>query len=238
MYLFDRSGDNIEIYSLEPKRMDIKNYRQQEMEKIPFEQRILRIETNTKDLPFNEDFTNNPFSKPIDIDHQKLTYNNKKTIGTEYHKLGITRGTANSIDYVEEKMKGYYFGNYDSSQMVRVFRYDEHQQRLNFILYLLLNNYYHKERENSKIKYIENIINIPESLYLLELINRGQFSLLDNKDITEQLSLFKISNSPVKTYTLKELEEIGKYGFDPNAVNTALNNVEESKSIFERIRRK
>jgi len=70
------------------------------------------------------------------------------------------------------------------------------------------------------------------------LLSRGQFSLLDNKDITEQLKLFNISEGPVKTYSLQELEEIGKYGFDPYAVPKALHNVEESKSIFERVRRK
>jgi len=238
MYLFDRSGDNIDIYTMDPIFKGIKEYKKQEMEKIPFEHRILRIETNAKDLPFNKKFPLQPNTHPIDIENSKLTYSNKKVIGSEYHKLGVTPGAPSNLDFVEEKMKEYYFGNYNASQMVRVYKFEENKKRLNFVLYLLLNNYYIKEKENSNVQYIENIINIPESLYLLELLSRGQYSLLDNKDITEQLKLFNISEGPVKTYSLQELEEIGKYGFDPYAVPKALHNVEESKSIFERVRRK
>ena len=125
MYLFDRSGDNINIYTMDPIVNRIKEYQKREMEQIPFEHRILRIETNSKNLPFDKEFSLQPNSRPIDIENKELTFSNKKIIGTEYHKLGITPGAPNDLDFVEEKIKGYYFGNYNASQIVRVYKFEE-----------------------------------------------------------------------------------------------------------------
>jgi len=238
MYLFDRTGDTIEIYSMKPNISQIKEFQKKEIKKIPEEHRVLQISSNAKTLPFEKKFTFESKNRPIDVENNQLTFCNKKMFGSEFHRLQTPKTGDLQSEFVKEKLNAYYAGNYNNSQIIRVFKYDDDQKRLNFILFLLLNNYYVKENKYSNIQVIKDIINIPESLYLLELLKRGQYSLLDNKDITEQLELFNISEDPIKTYSLYELEELGQYGFDPYAVPKALRNVEESKVIFERIRRK
>ena len=63
MYLFDRNGDNIEIYTMTPNESWIKEYKAEEMKQIPQSEQIITIETNTQPLI---DGSVSP-KKPIDI---------------------------------------------------------------------------------------------------------------------------------------------------------------------------
>jgi len=237
MYLFDRKKDNIEIYSMVPNKDAIKKYKQQEMEQIISAHQVLEIETNAKNKPLPNTFELKKSNPPIDIAQQDIHYTKKQFMKSEYHRLQVSERCKINPDFIDEKTNAFYLGNYNNSQIIRIYNFEEDRKRLNFIRYLLLNQDYTKQGKNNKA-YIKDIINIPESLYLLELLNRGQFSLLDNKDITEQLKLFSISEYPIKSYTLRELEELSQYGISENALNNALNNVINSESIFARIRRK
>lgn len=237
MYLYDRKNDTIEIYSMQENINALKAYQTQEMQAIPMAHRVLEIETNTLNVPFSREFPLQKNTEPIDIKNTEIHFTKKKIIGSEYHRLKVANRSLEE-QIMDTKVKDYYFGNYNLSQMVRVYKFEQSNQRLSIAFYLLLNGYYDSEKGSGNIRYIRNIINIPESLYLLELLRRGHFSLLDNKDITEQLKLFTISENPIKCYTLKELEELGKYDFDPEAANKALDRVENSRTIFERVRRK
>ena len=71
-----------------------------------------------------------------------------------------------------------------------------------------------------KIYRVNNLIDLPEKLYLLQLLLNEKYVEIANKNIEEQLSLFDIEY--LKSIKKKALEELGSLGIiDLN--NTSLN---------------
>ena len=230
MYLFDRNGDNIEIYTMTPNESWIKEYKAEEMKQIPQSEQVITIETNTQPLI---DGSISP-KKPIDINVRDLNSSYGTLAGVKYHKVLEQTKTKESI---ADSVEAYLEGERNSSPIARIYAINEQKRKLTILRYLLLDGSYTKRRLFGAKRTLTDVLNIPESLYLLELLNRGQFDLLDNKDITDQLELFAISSEPVKTYTMTELEEMEAYGFAKAPIDRALTNVQKSSSVFARIRK-
>ena len=80
--------------------------------------------------------------------------------------------------------------------------------------------------------YCTGIISVPKDLYLLELLNQGHFHLI-NENVSEQMSNFDISNSPIKTYSLEELKEMESMGISVNAYANALEQIKSSEKVLK-----
>lgn len=230
MYLFDRTGDNIEIYTMTPNENWIKEYKADKMSQIPKSEQVLTIETNTKPL-IDESSSS---KKPADINVKDLNSSYGTLTGIKYHQM---LGQIKTSESIKDSVDAYIEGERNNSPLARIYAINEQKMKLTFIRYLLLDATYTKRRLFGSKRTQIDVLNIPESLYLLELLSRGQFDLLDNKDISDQLALFAISDEPVKTYTMSDLAEMETYGFAKAPIDRALTNVRKSSSVFARIRK-
>lgn len=75
--------------------------------------------------------------------------------------------------------------------------------------YLLLTEDY-DEKSTQRIKKVQNILSLPEELYTLELLIRGNFELLNKRDISKQLELFNLKL--IKSYPIKDIELLKEIG--------------------------
>ena len=81
----------------------------------------------------------------------------------------------------------------------------------------------------------ESVINLPESLYLLELLLREKFELLNDKNIQEQLKLFDISC--VDSFSLGTLDKLNGYGMiNDESMKEIDRKIEQSEKILKLIK--
>lgn len=81
---------------------------------------------------------------------------------------------------------------------------------------------------------VQEIIQIPESLYLLSLIEQEKFSLIGDKDVSEKLSLFKLEQiPPVDLETLQMLDKGIAPGYYSKAIEKAQNHAHILKLILK-----
>ena len=98
--------------------------------------------------------------------------------------------------------------------------------------YFLLSS--NKYLYNRGKKVLDGMIQIPESLYLLQLIEQEKFSLLDNIDVSEQLKLFTLSYQ--ECVNVKNLEKVDLYQMGLNIYNNVLKKAENDAYILKKFR--
>ena len=76
---------------------------------------------------------------------------------------------------------------------------------------------------------------MPESLYLLQMIEQGKFSLLTDKDITEQLDLFSLAH--INEISFEELRKIEACGLSNNTFEEILAKSENDASVLKLIKK-
>lgn len=104
------------------------------------------------------------------------------------------------------------------------------------MMYFLLTQKNYFTCFNNTDKKVKNgIIKIPESLYLLQLFQQEEFSFLNDKSISELLSLFSVSYTD--EISLEELEKMDKYGMAPNAYQNALNKANKDSQVLKFVRK-
>lgn len=90
---------------------------------------------------------------------------------------------------------------------------------------LVASNYNHIREENNKITMkVDDIIEIPKSLYLLQLLQQQKFSTIINEDLSEQLNLFDFSY--INNITLEEIKKMNACG----ATNNIYSNINKSNN--------
>ena len=127
-------------------------------------------------------------------------------------------------------LNAYYYGYYVSKDITKI----KYLNMLKFFLFTsnqYNNNFYFSSKN---IKYITDIIELPESLYLLQLIEQQRFSLIGNKDISEQLSLFTIFKT--NEISFDELKKVDACGITDNAYDITIKKAEEDKHILKLIK--
>jgi len=211
MYLYDKKKNKIDIYNLTSNDKKIYEYRIKQMKKIPRNEILLRCFTNEKN----------------DIHEVFKIYENQldtKIIPIEkvdgfYHKLEPDSLASRSL------IDSYYKGELKDKKIAKV-------QDLKKIRYLLLTKteytYY-----NSK-KVLDGIIEIPESLYLLSLIENEKFSLIDG-NINEQLSLFEFKKT--KQVDLETIQALDNLGIIPNCYSDIIKKTENDNHILKLIKK-
>ena len=132
------------------------------------------------------------------------------TAQTRYH---VITPAESRNDYL---LNNYYNGRFGSKEVFGI------QEQENVSYYLLTRDYKHKETKwdmSTKKKYaiytMKGIIRLPESLFLLQLLEQRRFELLEGKDMTKILSLYK--DSIMDEIDLSGLVLTDKFGITDNA---------------------
>ncbi len=201
MYLYQMKDENVEIYKIISTRR-LCSYKEAEMDKIPFEMRVMDVITN--DFSRGRDNLENAEDS---ISYFKFVYNyvDRDFNTCDYSKVYRINEYSSSKEIKEAKR---IVSDYSSQKKSVGKVLEVNSSKDEYINYLLLTRscYTHHGRES----YMSDIICLPKSLYLLELFLQQRFDLLTDEDISEILKLYDIEGL-VKKISLEELQDLRKY---------------------------
>ena len=209
MYLYDNDGEFVCIYELVPKTDKIKEYKKREMEKIPEGARLwTSIASSIDDQIF--------LQKVHQIPSSRLDFYIPYVSGVSSHRLLLQECENGTIDN--------YYNSYSSfGNPLKVKKGKTNKNIPDY--FIVTENNYIKDNYNYIMR---NIIAIPESLYLLELLLGKRYDLIrDINDVCEQLDLFEVKE--INRIKIQLLHDMRDYGMISNE------NVEELVTRKRRI---
>ena len=230
MILLEERKNDFKVFDFSVDSSGLAEYKIEQMKQIPETERIYcavgtkRVIDTEWHFPFEEDSTYSILSSEYVDSNYKDAFgrthtlykdSNKHLLNMYYYYGDTTNKNAYRVLY-PEKMK--YF-----LAMQQIYKPDEYDFFLNYLIQ----------------KYqMKNIIQLPETLYLLHLLEQEKFSLLQDSeiDISEQLRLF----------TLKMIDEISKdelrksdiYGVSNHSLDTAIGRAKKDEQALRLIRKR
>lgn len=201
MYLYQIKDNDLEVYKIKASRR-LKEYKEEQMKKIPLEGRIMDVKTN--DFSRNRDNLEN--AKDV-INYYRFVYNHYDSdFGTsDYSQINRINiySSSREIETCKKVIKDYISQKNSCGKVLEV--QNSKEPSINF---LLLTEPYYEHCFNDS--YMRNIICLPKSLYLLELFLQERFELLEDEDIREILELFDVEGL-VKKINYEDIKELKKY---------------------------
>lgn len=227
MFLYDKNGNKIEVYSMEPNNDKIYEFKKEEIEKIPTDKRVLKATTNTS-LVFENPKAYRLYS--TNFVYQKPTFFNR-----EYHNLESSYSTDN-----------YIYDNNRINQLLNKYYKNEFKYKIPLCLdceedipkYLLFTEFdytFNSSKFNDRT--LDNIICLTKNLYLLEKILDGKFFMLDEENIEKQIDLFDISDKPIITIDREELKKAELFKLINECENEVNHKVYESQKILKYVKK-
>ena len=123
----------------------------------------------------------------------------------------------------------YYNGQFSDRNVARI-------QDLSKLRYFLLSKeIYSAEIYDNRIKKLKDIMELPESLYFLQMLEQGKFSLLIDKDITEQLDLFSLEH--INEISFEELRRMEACGLSNNTFEKIIAKSENDECVLKLIKK-
>lgn len=230
MLLYDKKDkDSIRVYEFNGNKEDLMQYRIEEMSKIPENERILEAETyaeNWRSISPVFEYYAHVFDEVIIPIEQVNAEKSEHSVHGRYHLLkNVNTGSVNERILLDS----YYYGFLNDRNVARI-------QDLEKIRYLLLKlEIYDSVLYDSRKKIMREIIELPESLYLLQLLEQGKFSLIGDKDISEQLDLFSIDI--FNEFSLMELAIMDECGVTENAYERVLEKAKNDAYVLKLVKK-
>ena len=193
MFLYEKEGKDMKVYSLKKDEQALREYRMNQMKQIRAGRRCFyttEVVESLRDDPtllrrnFETDIT--PYSELVD----KLRYNTDK-------------------EDCDALLREYYRGDYTNRSVAVI----DYYKKLRYLLMVTISpRYAGYPRKNTLC--IDDLVELPESLYFLQLLERGKYNLLAEKDVSEQLQYFDFHF--VDSFNEQELQKMIKCGILSN----------------------
>ncbi len=217
MFLYDKKANSIDVFSLSRNAQKIRDYRIEHMKKIPADKRCLYTEEvvfSLQDLP-------NLFKKDLD-----------SNIVTKSELIGKDRTLNYNTDlgYCADLLEWFYSDKCINRPVARV----KFLRELRYLLLASIDISTKKEYDKI-IKKIEDIIEIPKSLYLLQLLEQEKFSMIMGEDISEQLGLFDFSY--INNISVEELQKMDTCGITEDAYSRVITKAGNDKHILQLLKK-
>ena len=191
MLLYDRKDNSIDIYSICANEEKIKEYKKSIISCLDIDELFYQLTTNNSYIK----------SQFVDSDNlsQPLFFSNGVIMGNKgWIKLVPMKDTS-SYNYQNQKelIEKYIEGEYDNLSIKSVIENRTGSNNLykNYEL-LLVENFIEKRNAISTFRKAwsecNNVINLPRKLFLLYLLQHGEYGRLVFENINEQLTLFDI----------------------------------------------
>lgn len=197
----------IEVFAMNPKE-EIMDYKKTYIEKIPFEERLLEAHTDYE-LPLE--------SEENDVAFYKIQYSSSDHWGSsERHCLIKPRVSEEEYKTLCDSLTIKYINGELAKAKAKRVMYSRVDQLLNlkktplFLDNLLITEKYSSGWDLNGGKKMSNILKLTRELFLLQLLESGDFEFASNLKIDEQLSLFDISK--IASYNMSDLENLISYG--------------------------
>lgn len=225
MYLFDKCGNKIETYALNPNAERICEFKKAEAENSSLENNFYIAETNSDRCLEN--------AKEY-IDYSKINYEEADFFEElPYHKLLqcdlSTEEKAKKLLLLED----YYKTHTISSN--KILKIKNSIDDINYLL--LLAPYYYRKRWSERISMMNNIVNIPKSLYSLEAFIRGQLHNVSDEDLKKIIELYDFCSYPVATFNFDDMNLLDQVGLSKGIINSTSKKLEESKRVLKLIKK-
>lgn len=136
MRLYDIKNGKIHIYNLIPDPIKISKYKEEEMQKIPEGERVLKAITNGVKV-FE--------GKRDTYYHTDVNYRyNCIPNGTDIHELTTYEMSENEKTKQQELLNNYYNGNLKGKRIIKIEDYNEDTGKYEILKYLLLTTWFYR----------------------------------------------------------------------------------------------
>ena len=222
MYLYDKKENTIDVYEMTPNFKKTVEYKKNEMETIPFDERVLKACSNcNREL----EHTDSP------IIYEKLQYRENRIPGrVYYHSITSYQMTDEEKIRQSELLGEYYNGDYKNKKIALI-----KKSKNEITKYFLLTALWYSCCDNEYV--MDDIISIPKSLYLLQMLEQGKFYRVDEEDISKQLQTFNISTSPVERISIAELKNMYNVGLLHGTFDCIMDKVETTQKILQKVKK-
>lgn len=189
MNLYDKKGNKIVVYSMQPNKKKIYEFKKWQIQTIPIEKRILKAVTNS--TPVFQIYDNYASVKESEV------YNKASFLKRKYHDLVEYPATSSEMKRQNEILEVYYNKITSPFRINKVISDNEINKKLEIIHYLLITERYFHDNRASKKKTMNNIISLTKDLYLLEMLLNNKTYFINKEDISKQIELFDFNPEPI-----------------------------------------
>ncbi len=233
MLLYNKRESEIDIYHMEEKEEELKKYRKKLLkEHAPI---FYELRTNSEDPMkrlFNRDEVdirfisyNTPLQWSFLEVNDKSKTKKKKVMPSDYEPRRIQKNM----------IKKYINGEYSTLKPTRVFEFISEDDLDCTIYHFLKPDCATTITKKQELWQIENMLDLPEKLYLLQLLQLGNFEKLISKDIEKQLQLFDIDYW--KSVKISDVSVMLETGLVNGTVADVMKKVETSSKILQKVRK-
>lgn len=234
MFIYDKRKDSIDVYSFTAKVEELKKYRETVIGSQNREELFYSLTTNSNYINFQ-------IKNGNDSTLQFLKYFDGRIMENGWVKLLPMEDTsACTVQKQKEIIARYIEGEYDDFYIKNLFGSFRKGEIVQESKSLLITEEAVSKRstQGSTIEIIwetKNIMELPKRLYLLYLLNRGEFSKLIDCDITEQLSLFDINY--LRSININDIEDILSTGLLSGTMKDVIKKAETGTKILRKIKK-
>lgn len=265
MYLYENKNNKIYIFELEPDFIKLMNYRIHEMKQyndnILF---VAEADAHTPNKILESDITevnvnnlniqNSPFipfsglvaynnrfhSFRYDCENKEVmsayyngVYNDKKII--KVYKENLVAEPPEEARSILEQYNIALRGIGMEGTIKNKTILPSYKTVKQVIKYLIITNKYELQSLSKHIV-MKNIIAVPKSLYLLQMLVQGNIHSISDENIDEQLRLFNLNLYPTKTILYEYLEDAIECGLIDDSIEKMQEKIEDSQKILKKIR--
>lgn len=225
MLIYDKKSDAIDLYTIEEDSRKIKRYKKEVLQRNKGANLFLSLKTNNER-------TINEFNGSTDIEYCSLNYDDSTPTNLGYYSQIYQSNKQDDI--LEQYIEGYY----DSIIPKRVYTYSKEDGLDHELFHLLALEEVRKAYPTLRgSEYsIQNMLNLPTTLYLLQLLQLGKYENLASRDISRLLELFNIEY--LKSVKLSEIEEVLATGLVNGSMEEVLKKAETSSLILRKVRKR
>ncbi len=234
MFLYDKKEKSLDVYDFTANKDDLIDYRMTQMEQIPESERIFVAETHIDpygDLLLFEKYTGKTFNYEVLSASYADNYSEERKKSDVYRRYHVLKSDNRSKRNNEMLLDYYVFGHLADRSVVQI-QYPE------IIKYYLLKRTSYDfvgSDEYGKNYKMEDIIQLPESLYLLQLLEQDKFTSFDGKDISEQLELYTLAK--VNEISMEELQKMDACNITQDAYLKTIKKAENDSHVLKLIKK-
>lgn len=220
MFLYDKKENTLDVYKFTGNNDKLINYRKEQLRKNQKDLCLLYAQTTARWQsllpPLFEEYQN---------DFDTTIFTKRMVDGYTHHLISVPINES-----IKETYKQFCNGKQADKPIIRV-------AESNDISYFLLTNQKYQPDGVYKEKLtLSGIIRLPESLFILQMLEQGKFSVVRDYDISEQLRLFSFTK--VGQLDIEQLKNMDICGISQNAYTETLAKAEAHKEGLQLIKTK
>ena len=232
MLIYDKKDTEIDIYSIYANEEKIKDYKKKIIDSLDEDELFYILTTNSSNI----------VSKIKNNSYQPLIYSNGVFIDNRgWLKLIPMKNTFSyNPQRQKEIIEKYIEGEYDNLDVKSIIeRISKGDSTYKSHSLLLVENFL--DTRNAIAGFWEvvfetkNVIDLPNNLYLLYLLQHGEYEKLLSKNIDEQLSLFDIEY--LKSVSMIDIKEMIDVGLISGTLFDAASKVKIGSKVLQKVKR-